>query len=162
MVSLQTMLVSVFLCLLPISELRGGLPYALAKGVPAIPAFLLCTAANTLVGPLLYLFLGSLHRLLDRWAPYHALFERLIERSRQKVRGKIEKYGFGGLTIFIALPLPFTGAYTGALGAWVLGFRARKAFLAVACGVFLAGLIVTAVFLLGLKPLYFFIKSQPA
>jgi len=158
-VNLSTLLVSLLLCLLPIAELRGGLPYALAGGVPPLPAYLLCVAANALVGPLVFLFLSSLHRLLDRWPAYHRLFERLVDRSRRRIHSVVERYGYWGLMVFVAIPFPLTGAYTGALGAWVLGMRRWKSVLFITLGVVLAGLIVSLVYLLGLRALYFLLKK---
>jgi uncharacterized membrane protein len=155
----STLLVSLLLCLLPIAELRGGLPYALAGGVPPLPAYLLCVAANALVGPLVFLFLSSLHRLLDRWPAYHRLFERLVDRSRRRIHSVVERYGYWGLMVFVAIPFPLTGAYTGALGAWVLGMRRWKSVLFITLGVALAGLIVSLVYLLGLRALYFLLKK---
>lgn len=155
----STLLVSLLLCLLPIAELRGGLPYALAGGVPPLAAYLLCVAANALVGPLVFLFLSSLHRLLDRWPAYHRLFERLVDRSRRRIHSVVERYGYWGLMVFVAIPFPLTGAYTGALGAWVLGMRRWKSVLFITLGVALAGLIVSLVYLLGLRALYFLLKK---
>jgi len=156
--SLRTLLVTIALCLLPISELRGGLPFALSNEIPLPLAYLICVGANALVSPLVYLFLSSLHKLLERWQPYRRLFERLVERARRRVHAKVEKYGYAGLILFVAIPLPITGAYTGTLGAWILGMDRRKTILAVFVGVIIAGIIVAAVFTLGIKALYFFIK----
>ena len=155
----NTILMSVLLCVLPISELRGGLPFALHRGLPLVPAYFICVAANACVGPLVFGFLASAHKILDRWGFYHRLFERLVERSRSRVHAKVEKYGYIGLALFVAIPLPITGAYTGSLGAWVLGMDRRKSLIALTAGVFIAGVIVTVVFLLGIKPLYIFIKG---
>ena len=156
--SLRTLLVTLALCLLPISELRGGLPFALSSDVPLLLAYPICVGANALVAPLVYLFLSSLHRLLERWGPYRRLFDRLVERSRRKVHAKVEKYGYAGLILFVAIPLPITGAYTGTLGAWILGMDRRKTILAVLAGVLIAGIVVATVFTLGIKALYLFIK----
>lgn len=156
--SLRTLLVTLALCLLPISELRGGLPFALSNEVPLLAAYLICVGANALVAPLVYLFLSSLHKLLERWEPYRRLFDRIVERSRHKVQAKVEKYGYAGLILFVAIPLPITGAYTGTLGAWILGMDRRKTILAVFVGVIIAGIIVSIVFTLGIRALYFFIK----
>ena len=86
------------------------------------------------------------------------MFERIVERARRKIHGAVERYGYWGLMIFVAIPLPLTGAYTGALGAWVLGMRRGKAMLFIALGVALAGAIVSLVYLLGVRALYFFLK----
>jgi uncharacterized membrane protein len=70
----------------------------------------------------------------------------------------VERFGYVGLAVFVAIPLPLTGAYTGAIGAWVLGMIRWKSILAIAVGVALAGVIVSAVYLLGIQALYFFLK----
>ncbi len=138
--------------------MRGGLPFALSSEVPLLVAYPICVGANALVAPLVYLFLSSLHKLLERWEPYRRLFDHIVERSRRKVHAKVEKYGYAGLILFVAIPLPITGAYTGTLGAWILGMDRRKTILAVFVGVIIAGIIVSIVFTLGLRAFYFFIK----
>ena len=144
----NTLLISALLCFLPISELRGGLPFALSRGIPVIPAVLYCVLLNALVGPLLFLFLSSLHKVLSRLPIYQRLFTKLIDRARNKVKQKLEKYGYLGLVLFVAIPLPITGVYTGTLGAWVLGMKAKRALPAVALGAILAGIIVTGAYFL--------------
>lgn len=154
----RTIVLSIALCLLPISELRGGLPFALASGVPLAVALPVCIGANALVAPMLYLFLSTLHKLLIRWPFYRRFYEAVLTRARSKVHAVVEKYGYWGLALFVAVPLPITGAYTGTLGAWVLGMQRRKTVLAVTVGVVLAGAVVSTVTMLGIKALYLFIK----
>ena len=146
------------LSLLPISELRGAIPFALAGGLSIPAAYLLCVSANALVAPLLYLFLATLHRLLSRLAPYRRLFDRLVSHARERVKGTVERYGYAGLALFVAIPLPVTGAYTGALGAWILGMKPRKVFLSALAGVAVSGAIVTAVWTLGVHAFFIFVK----
>jgi len=150
---------TVLLALAPIAELRGAIPYALYNGMGIIPAFLLSVAVNSLVSPLLLLFISTLHRLLSKWKWYARAFERVVERARRKVHDPVEKYGYWGLAIFVAIPLPMTGAWTGALGAWVLGMNPKKSFLAITAGVIGAGVVVTAVAFFGIKALSFFTKT---
>jgi uncharacterized membrane protein len=150
---------AVLLSLLPIAELRGGIPYALANGMPVAAAFALCVLVNMLVGPIGWLFLSTLHRLLSRWRPYASVFERLVQRARRKVHAAVERWGYWGLAVFVAIPLPFTGAWTGVLGAWVLGMEVRKSLAAVAAGVLIAGLIVTLVAFFGIKAFSIFLKT---
>jgi uncharacterized membrane protein len=153
-----TIVMTILLCLAPISELRGGLPFALSRGMPLVPAYLLCVVSNALVSPLIYLFLSSVHRLLMRWKAYEGFFTRFIERARRRVHDKIARFGIAGLIVFVAIPLPITGAVTGTLGAWVLGIERRKVFAAVAAGVAIAGVIVALVYTLGIKALDLFLK----
>ena len=157
--SLQTIGLTALLCLLPISELRGAIPYGMAKGLP--PAFLIpfCIVLNALVGPLVYLFLSTAHRLLGRFSWYRSFFAKIVSRARRKVHAKVEKLGYFGLALFVAIPLPITGAYTGTLGAWVLGLDPKKTYLAVLLGVCIAATVVSLVTFLGIGALSLFVKE---
>jgi uncharacterized membrane protein len=139
-----TLLLTVALSLLPISELRGAIPFAVLRGMDLLPAALIGIAANAAVPVVAYLFLSTFHKLLYRIGAYRRFFDRFVEKARVKVHASVEKYGYWGLLVFVAIPLPVTGAWTGALGAWVLGMEKRKSMLAIAGGVIVAGLIVTA------------------
>ncbi|MCX7025506.1 MAG: small multi-drug export protein, partial [Spirochaetes bacterium] len=93
-----------------------------------------------------------------RWKFYRSVFDRFVLRAREKVGGKVEKYGYWGIFVFVALPLPFTGAWTGTLGGWVLGMRPARVMAAVALGVLAAGIIVSLVIYFGVGALSFLIK----
>ncbi len=155
---LSTILTTVFLAFLPISELRGAIPYAVARGMPIVEAALLAAACNMLVGPVAFIFLETFHKLFYRWGFYARVFDRFVERSRAKVHAQVERYGYIGIMLFVAVPLPITGAWTGTLGAWILGLSKRKTMIAVAAGVAIAGLIVSLVVGLGVEAFSFFIK----
>jgi uncharacterized membrane protein len=156
----ETLFWSAFLSLTPISELRGAIPFAVAKGVPLLPAAAWCVAWNAMAGPIAYIFLGTFHKLLYRWPAYASFFDRFVERARGKVHASVEKYGYWGLMVFVAIPLPFTGAWTGVLGSWVLGMERKKAILFVALGVLIAGIVVSLVVGLGIGALSIFIKRM--
>ncbi|PIE04784.1 MAG: ligand-binding protein SH3 [Spirochaetales bacterium] len=146
------------LSLLPVSELRGGLPYALYRGIPWYMAYPLCVLINAAVAPIAYVFLDTIHKLLYRWGFYARLFDKLVIRARHKLTEKVERFGFWGVAVFVGIPLPVTGAWTGTLGAWVLGLSRRKTMLAVLAGVTVSGLIVSFIYLAGIQALDFFIK----
>jgi uncharacterized membrane protein len=147
------------LTLLPIAELRGGLPYALLEGgIPWIAAYPYCVLVNALVAPLAYLFLDTAHKILYKWGFYARIFDRLVERARLKVMAKVERFGFWGVAVFVGIPLPITGAWTGTLGAWILGLSRRRTMLAVLAGVTISGLIVSGIVLAGIEALDLFIK----
>jgi uncharacterized membrane protein len=150
---------SAILSLTPISELRGAIPYAVANGMPLFLAALWCVAWNALAGPIAYVFLSTVHRLLYRWKAYASFFDRVVGRARAKVHASVEKYGYWGIVLFVGVPLPLTGAWTGALGAWILGMDRKKAMLAAAAGVLMAGGIVTLVVGLGVGALSLFTKT---
>ena len=149
------------LSLLPISELRGGIPYAMTHGIPWYIAWPFAAAVNSFAAPLCWIFLSTIHKLLYniwnlKW--YQKIFDRFVERARQKLRGGVEKWGVFGVALFVAIPLPVTGAWTGTIGAWVLGLGKRKTLPAVIIGVIIAGAIVTTVMLLGLSAFRIFVN----
>ena len=138
-------LLTAFLGIIPVSELRGAIPYAYFNGVPMWLSFVLGVFSNALVPFLGFLFFYTFHRIFDRWPFYHRLFEKTVERARKKVGDKVRKYGLLGLMLFVAIPLPITGAWTGTLGAWVLGLDKKKSILYILLGILFAGMIVTTV-----------------
>jgi len=148
----------ILLSMAPISELRGGIPLAIASGISPLSAFLICVLANIVIIPIAFLFLDTINILLLKIPSYNAFFHRTLERSRNKIHKSIEKYGYLGLAIFVAIPLPLTGAYTGVLGAWALGMNKMKSFASIAIGVIIAGIIVTLVSYYGLSMLSIFLK----
>jgi uncharacterized membrane protein len=148
-----------FLSFLPISELRGGIPFAIAQGIPWYAAWLFAVCMNALIAPACWLFLCTLHRLFLRMAWYKNFFNRFVDRARKKLKAGVEKWGWLAVAAFVAIPLPMTGAWTGTLGAWVLGISRRRTMLAVVLGVMTAGAIVTAVVMLGVQALSIFIKK---
>lgn len=155
-------LIASLLSILPISELRGGIPYLVAQGYSLYLAYPLCVGLNFLVAPITYIFLNTLHKLFSRFDWYMRLFEKLVMRARHKIEQQVNKYGYWGILLFVAIPLPVTGAYTGTLGAWILGLSKRKTILAVAGGVIIAGIIVSLVMYFGIETLNIFIKHTGA
>ena len=152
------LLITAVLSFMPISELRGAIPFAMVNNIPWYAAFLFSTVFNALVAPFCWLFLATVHKLLYGVSWYQKLFDRFVERARRKLSGNMEKWGWMGIALFVAIPLPVTGAWTGTLGAWVLGVSKRRTMLAVTLGVIGAGIIVTAVMVLGIEALNLFIK----
>jgi uncharacterized membrane protein len=128
---------------LPVAELRGGIPIGLApKLLPWWDVFLTAVVGNLApVIPLLFA-LGPLTRFFERWAPARRVIEALFARTRKR-SGLIEKYEAVGLMLFVAVPLPMTGAWTGILAAHIFGIRPRYAIPAVTMGVVIAGVVVT-------------------
>ena len=142
---IRTYLLTVLLSIIPISELRGSIPFAYFQGVPLWQAFLIGVISNALVPFIGFIFFNTLHILLDKWSFYHNLFEKTVTRARKKVDAKVGKYGLLGLMLFVAIPLPITGAWTGTIGAWVMGLDKKRSYLFIIMGVLIAGIIVTTV-----------------
>jgi len=154
-----TYLLTILLGLLPISELRGAIPFAYFNGVPLWLSAVIGILSNALVPFIGFTFLGSLHKLLDKWPFYHRLFEKTVARARGKVGEKVHKYGLLGLMLFVAIPLPITGAWTGTLGAWVMGLNPKKCIPFILLGVLISGIIVTTVIFTGSELASLFTKT---
>lgn len=158
---LNTLLMSALFSIAPISELRGAIPFAVISGMDLLSSALWCTAWNAAVPVIAYIFLATAHKLFYRWGWYARFFDRTVERARLKIHPEVEKYGILGILVFVAIPLPLTGAWTGTLGAWILGLDRKKTILAVVGGVVVAGVIVTAIVgMLGAGASSIFIKRM--
>jgi uncharacterized membrane protein len=134
-------LMTVGLSVAPIAELRGGLPYALSRGLHPAGAFALAVGANLLIVPILLFGLRRAERLVRRWRPTERLLDAVFARTRRKGR-LVERFGAVGLVLLVAIPLPGTGAWTGAIAAVLLGIPARRALRLIALGVLIAGVLV--------------------
>ena len=133
----------------PIAELRAAIPLAiLTFDFPWYHALLLAIIGNLLPVPFILLFLEAATRLLSRVPLFKKWLDWLFERTRK--RGKIiQRYKRIGLVLFVAIPLPVTGAWTGSLAAVLFGVSFNHAFLSILAGVIIAGIIVTCLTLLG-------------
>lgn len=135
----------------PVGELRVGIPFALAAGLNPWTAFIVCVVANIIIVPIVYLFLELIHTRLLHVNSYQSVFDKFMERTRKKVQPLVNKYGMLGLAIFVAVPIPGTGAYTGTLAAWFFGMNKWKAFASISIGVIIAGAIMLGALLGGIK-----------
>lgn len=133
---------------LPVVELRGAIPVAHLMGMNPAAAYVLAVAGNMIPVIPLLLFLGPFSSFCMRFKYGKKFFEWFFERTRRKSKS-VEKYETLGLSVFVAIPLPVTGAWTGCAAALLMGIRSRHAFWAILLGVMASGLIVTALCLLG-------------
>lgn len=127
--------------LFPILELRGGIIAAYAMGIDLLPAFAISYIGNILPIPFILMLITAIFRLLKK-TPMHSIVEKIEKKALSK-SDQIEKYGYLGLFLFVAIPLPGTGGWTGALLAVLLNMNRKKSFLVIALGVFTAGIIVS-------------------
>lgn len=134
---------------LPISELRGAIPWAIIKlDYPWYHAFLLAIAGNLFPVPFILLFFNSIARLLSKVNLFNQTLSWVTEHTKR--RGKIiERYERIGLVLFVAIPLPITGAWTGSLAAVLFGLKFKHALLSIFIGICVAGIIVTCTTLFG-------------
>lgn len=130
--------------MLPILELRGGMIAARLLGLPLLKAFLVCYVGNMLPIPLILLFIRRIFQWMKKFSFVNGTIDRLEARSVRKAVA-VKKYRLWGLLLLVAVPLPGTGAWTGALVADLLDIRLKHAFPVIAVGVLIAGAIMSAV-----------------
>lgn len=143
-------LVTIFVAMIPIAELRVSLPLALGVyKLPLFSAFLYSFIGNIIPVFFILWFFGPVSRFLIRHSSFfRKFFNWLFERTRRKYRKNSERYGvLIALILFVAIPLPVTGAWTGSLAAFLFGVPYKKAILTIVLGVLIAGMIVSAVYL---------------
>jgi uncharacterized membrane protein len=136
-------LVTAVLAMLPVSELRGAIPYAVGvAGMSWQKAYVIAVIANFIpVIPIFYL-IGPISDYLRKVPLFDRFFTWLFARARRK--GKlIERFEILGLVLFVAIPLPVTGAWTGTIAAFVFGVKKRVALPAIFLGICIAGVVVT-------------------
>lgn len=130
----------------PISELRGGIPLGILKyDLDPLLIFCIAVIANALI---FFPVFFALRLFYDKVLFRIPLFDKYLDNLRKRGKPKVDKYRFWGLFLFVAVPLPLTGAYTGTILAWLLDMDWRKAFPAVGLGVVVAGVVVLLITLL--------------
>jgi uncharacterized membrane protein len=144
------LLIGLILTVLPVTELRLGLPvvihYCLKNNISIWPFFFVVLFLNILVIFLIYFFLENFHNLLMPFKPYKKTIGWFVERNKRKAKKldeKIRSIGFVALALFVGIPLPGTGAWTGTIIAWILGLNKRNSIFAISAGVILAGILVS-------------------
>ena len=147
-------LTAFFISMVPLIELRGGVVYAVGSGLPEIPALIVCAIGNMLPVPIIYFFA----RKVLVWGAdkkYIGKFFRFcLEKGEHAGQRLTKKAGRGGLflalMLFVGIPLPGTGAWTGTLGASFLKMGIKSTALSVSLGVIIAGIIMAVITNLGL------------
>lgn len=128
--------------LMPILELRGGLLAATLLEVEFVRAAIICIIGNILPIPIVLLFLKFVLDILSKWSVTKKIVNWLEKKVDEK-REQIDRYGYLGLILFVGIPLPGTGAWTGALLAVMLGLDRKKSFLCIILGVLMAAVIMS-------------------
>jgi len=142
-----TMLVS----MVPIIELRGGIPFGVALGLPYHLAFPFAVVGNILPAPFIIVYIRRIFLLMRRHLPRLSGMVDKLEKKAHLKGQKVSKYKYLGLWLFVAIPMPGTGAWTGSLAAAFLDMRLKKAMPAVILGVLTAGCIMIALTHVGIN-----------
>ena len=134
---------TVLVSMIPVVELRGGIPFGVAAGLPVWAAFLAAVIGNLIPVPFIIVYIRRIFQWMRRRIPVLNRMVDALERKAHLKGRKVSKYKYLGLYIFVAIPLPGTGAWTGALAAAFLDMPLRKALPSIILGVLTAGLIMT-------------------
>jgi uncharacterized membrane protein len=147
---MNDLLTLIGITLLPFLELRASIPYGILNtDYHWFLVFAICAIANILLAPLVWFFVHYVMHLFLKIKTIENLYHKTLERTQNKIHKSVDKYGEFGLAIFIGIPLPGSGVYSGALAATILGFHFKDYFKASIIGVIIASVIVTLVVLSG-------------
>ena len=136
-------LIVFIISLLPILELRGGLIAASLIGLAPVRAYIVSIIGNILPVPFILLFLSKILDWMEKCKiKFFKKIALWLRKKADKNKNQIEKYGYLGLILFVGIPLPGTGAWTGCLVATILGLDKKKAFLSTLVGILLASIIM--------------------
>ena len=160
---INNILLLILLTLIPFLELRYSIPAGILAGKIALPfgfslvgmnmpwytVFLVCVITNFILGIVIFFLLKTIVNYMRRFRWFKRIYNKIISRPQRRIKKYVEKYGELGVAIFIAIPLPGSGVYTGALGAYAIGLEFKKFIIADLIGVIIAGIIVTIITLAG-------------
>ena len=142
--NIPTQLIPFLVSLFPVLEIRGGMIAARALNIDFIQAFLVCYLGNMIPIPFILLFIRKIFVLMRKVEFFGKIVDKLEARAEKK-KDTIVKYQEWGLLLFVAIPLPGTGGWTGALIAALMDLRMKKCLPIIAIGVFVAGLIMSLI-----------------
>ena len=134
---------TVLVSMIPVVELRGGIPFGVARGLPVWAAYAAAVIGNMLPVPFIIVYIRRFLQWMRRHSPRLNRLADTIERKAHLKGRKVTKYKYLGLLLFVAIPLPGTGAWTGALAAAFLDMRLRRAVPSIFAGVVLAGAAIS-------------------
>ncbi len=156
---IRDLLIVAGLTLAPFLELRASIPYGIIAGYSWWLVFLIAIIFNIILAPVTYLIWNKIIHWL-RWIKFiDRFYTKTLERVQKKAQKYVEKYGELGLALFIGIPLPGSGVWSGALAANIFDLRFRKYMIASIIGVLIAGIIVTIIMVTGTEVFGLFIKA---
>ncbi|MDP6523034.1 MAG: small multi-drug export protein [Kiritimatiellia bacterium] len=148
---------------IPALELRASIPMGILpipipflertinQDMSWLTVVVVCVIANVVLGAMVFVILGPAFTFIRKWGWFDKRIWPILERTRHKIHPYVEKYGEFGVAVFIGIPLPGSGVYTGAFGAYLLGLDRKKFMIANVLGVLIAAVAVTALSMCILK-----------
>jgi uncharacterized membrane protein len=147
------------LTFVPLLELRASIPYGiLVLKENWMIVYIVCILSNIILGLLVYFVIDYVIRFATRFPALDRLYRYYLVRTQKSIEKYVDRYGELGVAVFIGIPLPMSGVYSGSLAAYIIGLKYKKFILADIIGVLIAGTIVTIVVLSGSSALGLFIK----
>jgi len=157
---INNILYMVLITLLPFLELRASIPYGiLVLEEHWLLVFIVCVITNIILGLLLYAFFDWIVWFMTRVPLLDRFYKYNVKRTQNKIKDKVNKYGYWAVAVFIGIPLPGSGVYSGSLAAYLIGLKYKKFIWANIIGVLIAGIIVTIVVMSGSTMFDIFIKK---
>jgi len=142
--NIDSVLATFLMSMLPVLELRAAIPIAIANfDLPAWYIFIVAVVGSFVPGIFIIYFLGPISNFLRRWSIPDKFFKWLFARTRAKFDKKYVHLGSLALMIFVAIPLPGTGVWTGSMVAWLFAFNKKQALIYIGMGSIIAGALVT-------------------
>ena len=149
----------IWITFLPFLELRASIPYGIFKtNLHWSIVFLICVITNIILGAIIYPLLNKIIQIATKIKVIDRIWQKYIEKMQKKINKYVDKYGELAVAIFIGIPLPGSGVYSGAIAAYLIGLKYKKFMIANIIGVLIAGIIVTIISLTGASVLSFFLK----
>ena len=142
---MKDILLTFLVAMVPVVELRGAIPFGVVRGLNLWTAIIASVLGNLIPVPFIILFIRKIFAWMRAHMPKLDGLVTRMEKKAEKNRAAVEKYAFWGLVILVAIPLPGTGAWTGALVAAMMEIRLKRALPAIAIGVAIAGVIVSVI-----------------
>ncbi|MCF7740797.1 MAG: small multi-drug export protein [Candidatus Marinimicrobia bacterium] len=161
---MESFLQIIFFTLVPALELRASIPFGIFyTDLPWLSVFITAIISNIILGFVVFYLMKIIIQVITKIKFVNSLWQKYVERTRKKIHEGVEKYGEWAVAVFIGIPLPGSGVYTGALAAFLIGLDPKKFWVANVVGVLIAGVVVTIVSLTGSGLAEIFLKevSQP-
>tara|TARA_B100000902_G_C27279073_1_gene900613 strand:- start:1104 stop:1547 length:444 start_codon:yes stop_codon:yes gene_type:complete len=140
----QDILVTFLISLSPLGEARAGIPYGELNGLPIFLVLVIGLTANLLIFPVFYRAIEFSKKYFSKNEFYKKSVIYLSSRARSRTKTMIKKYGAWGLMVFVMIPFPVTGAYTGTIAAYIFRISYKKSLIAISIGVTISCIMVTS------------------
>lgn len=150
----------ILITFIPALELRASIPFGIfATELHWLNVFFICIISNIILGIIVFYLIDWFIRVVTKVKVVGNIWDKYVQRTQKRIQRGVEKYGEWAVTIFIGIPLPGSGVYTGALASYIIGLKFKKFLLADIIGVLIAGIVVTLICLTGSGLSSIFIKT---